>query len=62
MKQFVTASTTPFDFTAVHINKNNMDGVKKDLVSPTILLVVIAQNLSFIQRITIPRPITDLSG
>ena len=35
LKQFVAANPVPFDFTAIHINKNNMDGVRKDLVSPT---------------------------
>jgi hypothetical protein len=33
LKQFSEQISTDFDFTAIHVNKNNMDGVKADLVS-----------------------------
>ncbi|KAF5327820.1 hypothetical protein D9619_004571 [Psilocybe cf. subviscida] len=31
LAQFAKAITTPWDFTAIHINKNSLDGVKKDM-------------------------------
>ena len=32
LAQFAQEITTPWDFTAVHINKNSLAGVKKDIV------------------------------
>ncbi|KAJ3488079.1 hypothetical protein NLJ89_g11652 [Agrocybe chaxingu] len=31
LAEFAQKISTPWDFTAVHINKNNLDGVKKDI-------------------------------
>jgi hypothetical protein len=33
LKEFAKRIETPWDFTAIHVNKNNIDGVKKDIVS-----------------------------
>ncbi|KAG6865179.1 hypothetical protein C0991_004622 [Blastosporella zonata] len=38
LAQFGSQISTQWDFTAVHINKNNIAGVKKDIVSPTPLM------------------------
>jgi hypothetical protein len=41
LKQFKSQISTGWDFTAIHINKNNLDGVKKDVVRllhPAILI------------------------
>ena len=32
LAEFKDQISTPWDFTAVHINKNSLDGVKKDIV------------------------------
>lgn len=32
LKEFSKKISTPWDFTAIHVNKNNLDGVKKDIV------------------------------
>lgn len=31
LKEFASKISTPWDFTAIHVNKNNLDGVKKDI-------------------------------
>jgi hypothetical protein len=32
LSQFKSQISTEWDFTAIHINKNSLDGVKKDIV------------------------------
>jgi hypothetical protein len=32
LKEFSKKISTPWDFTAIHVNKDNMAGVKKDIV------------------------------
>lgn len=32
LKEFSKKISTAWDFTAIHVNKNNLDGVKKDIV------------------------------
>ena len=33
LKEFASKISTPWDFTAIHVNKNSLDGVKRDIVS-----------------------------
>jgi hypothetical protein len=33
LAEFQDRISTPWDFTAIHINKNSLDGVKQDIVS-----------------------------
>jgi len=37
LKEFAGKISTPWDFTAIHVNKNNLDGVKRDIVSDIFL-------------------------
>jgi hypothetical protein len=37
LKEFAKKISTPWDFTAIHVNKNNLVGVKNDIVRYTLL-------------------------
>ena len=39
LAEFAKKIKTPWDFTAIHVNKNSLDGVKKDIVSRAYLIV-----------------------
>jgi len=36
LKEFASKISTPWDFTAIHVNKNSLNGVKRDIVSDVV--------------------------
>lgn len=61
LAEFRTKITTEWDFTAVHINKNNLEGVKQDVVRIDVLSVY-SHSLVINTRNIIQKNTESLSG
>jgi len=46
LSEFKSKIKTDWDFTAIHVNKNNLDGVKKDIASSFCFPVTITKSTS----------------
>ena len=61
LKEFASKISTPWDFTAIHVNKNSLNGVKRDIVSDVVYFRRKSSS-SRVFRTTTGRLMASLSG